>query len=117
MTIEAAKHIIGTIIQWQVYFMGSGPCPQEHLKTSLSLQQLFEANEVVKEWHRFRRTIADPIAKEERYIMPLEDRLLAAIYVLLEYDPYHFPCCVVNGKGLFCWYPFEQPVKAADNGV
>ena len=86
MTTSTANEIIKTIINWQLLLSGN-ITKQEMPKLSdlkdYSLKELLEANQIIKEINQSKINAGNGMMTIR---IACEDRLIAAVYVLMHYD-------------------------------
>lgn len=98
--IHESKEIVGNIIQWNLWLNGVIEKPKEMLDPNISLSRLIQANEDVKTWNKaqIKANPKGPITQHQT----LADRLIAGVYVALNYSTNGEAACCINGIGVGC---------------
>lgn len=98
--IHESKEIVGKIIEWNLWLNGVIEKPTEKLDPNISLARLIQANEDVKTWNKAQRK-ANPGSPIKQH-QTLSDRLIAGVYVALNYSTNGEAACCINGIGVGC---------------
>lgn len=102
MKIAQAKQIVGTMNLWQMFLMGIGNQPTEVLDGMLTLSQLMEANTKVVKWNKKQRDRQSLKGGSCEQHLTMADRLIAATYVAMNYEPDDQVKAIMGNVGVGC---------------
>jgi len=102
MKISQAKEIVATMNLWQMFMMGIVDRPEKELDNKLTIYDLLDANRKVKNWNLNQRNkqIENGGSCSQQVIMA--DRLIAAIYVAMNYSPDSDVKAIMGNVGVGC---------------
>ena len=97
MKLSEARKIVGEIIRWQMHHMGILPEAPAHI--DYSLPQLLEANKIVERANKStKRDFIEGKTYKRKIQLTLDDRIIAAVYVIMNYGSSREPITACNGK-------------------
>lgn len=102
MELNRAKEIVGTVMQWQFWLMGINGKPENELDKNISLQELIDANTEVVKWNKQQRELPRKEGETFSQHQTLADRLIAAVYVAMNFECNGEAVAVMNGVGVGC---------------
>ena len=97
MTEKQAIKINGEMCQWHFHHMQLSPKPETELNYSLA--EMLKASEIVKK--RNNKAKKNKPNGARTHYMTCDDRLIAALYVVANYESSRESICCCNGKYLF----------------
>ena len=109
MKAKEAKQIISNIIEWQLILNGIKDRTELKLHDiemrNYSLSDFIEANRIVHICNQKAKTMYEWLKKSGKktngfkMCMTIDDRLLAAVYTIINYDPQNQVVAAYNDKG------------------
>lgn len=114
MKLAEAKEIVGYILEWQFVCIGVKERSEVKKNMDLSkycLSDLIKANELVKSSNSRKEKLANYNREKGRNVkgrtvsMVLADRLIAAVYTALRFEPNGEMIVIINDRAVGCVKP------------
>ena len=105
MNLSTAQKTISIITRWQMYLQGVIEEKPEKLDSKIKLSELIEANSLVEAENKRKLNGQSEGKTEYKSIsiqMTIADRLIAAVYVAMNYPPNSEAICCINDIGVGC---------------
>ena len=113
MKLDQAQNIVSIITRWQMFLQGVIEKEPDKLDSTLKLSELIEANSLVEAENKRKRSEqskGNPQYKSVSIQITVADRLIAAVYVAMNYPANSEAICCINGVGVGC-VKIKNPYK------